>query len=111
MEHHHVRGHITFHIGGIQVKANFTLTFEIAPADGGGGQLALTKSDFTGKVGVPLSDNLGITGGTGGPYSVVDTDVTQLPPGITIDSTGAVAGTPTKEGSYSVGISVSDANG
>ena len=105
---HHVHGEITFHIGGIKLKANFTLTFEIAPAEGA---LALTTTDFKGVVGQPLTGDLGITGGKGAPYTVTEVDVTQLPPGVTIDGNGAVAGTPTKDGSFSVGISVADSDG
>lgn len=90
------------------MKANFTITFEIAPAEGA---LALTTTDFKGVVGQPLTGDIGITGGKGAPYTVVDADVTQLPPGVAIDSNGAISGTPTQEGSYSVGISVADSDG
>lgn len=90
------------------MKANFTLTFEIAPAEGA---LALTTSDFKGTVGQPLTGDIGVTGGKGPPYSVTEVDVTQLPPGVTIDGNGAISGTPTQEGTFSVGIGVADSDG
>jgi hypothetical protein len=110
MKHHRdgVEGSITFRIGGIKLKADFTLTFTITPAEGA---LQLAKTNFSGVVGQPISDNLGISGGNGGPYTVTEVDSTQLPPGVTIDSTGAVGGTPTQDGVFSVGVSVADSDG
>lgn len=105
---HHANGEIIFHIGGIKLKANFTLTFVIAPAENA---IAVANTTIAGTVGVPLSGDLGLSGGSGKGYVVTEVDATQLPPGVTIDETGKVGGTPSKDGTFTVAIGVADSDG
>lgn len=46
-----------------------------------------------------------------GPYSAFSLETGALPDGLSLDPSGAVGGAPTTAGSYSFGVSVSDANG
>lgn len=106
-----VHEELKFKIGGITLKANFTLTFTIAPADTGN-PLTLDNTSFTGKVGVAgITPNvLGIKGGDG-TGKIVAVDTTALPPGVTLDADGNITGTPTQDGTFTVGISVADSQG
>ena len=92
-------------------KLTTSITFIInAPEN----PIVLAKSTITGTVGVALSDNIGISGGNGGPYQVTVGDPTQLPAGVSLNSDGSVTGTPTAAtpaGGVSVGITVADSNG
>lgn len=88
------------------MQATFTITFVIAPAPQ---PLAIANSTFTGTVGTSISGTLGITGGA--PPYTVNADPAALPPGVTLDGTGNVGGTPTTEGTTSVPITVADSQG
>ena len=76
------------------VAARVTLTFVSPPA---------------GELGVPYSDQLTFTGGTG-PY-VWSISSGSLPPGLSLNtSTGLLSGTPTTAGTYSYTVRITDAN-
>jgi len=73
-----------------------TLTFHIAPATV---QPVAGKTDFSGQVGLPLTDDAQLSpAGT----QINIPDPTQLPPGVTVSSSGAISGTPSAEGDYTV---------
>ena len=88
------------------MQINVTLTFNIAPPDGGGNPPVVGKTNFDGKVGVPFDDDLQITGGVP-PYDV-QLDPAQMPPGLSVNSSGHIAGTPTQAGTFNVVAAVSD---
>lgn len=90
------------------MKANFTLTFTIAPAESA---ITATNTDFKGVVGQPFNDNIGLKGGNGAITITGVDDPANIPPGLTIDPTGAISGTPTKDGVFNLGISVQDVDG
>ncbi|WP_223395806.1 Ig domain-containing protein [Caulobacter segnis] len=58
-------------------------------------------------IGQSYAGSLGVNGGRA-PYSF---SASGLPPGLTLNAGGAVTGTPTAAGSYSVTVQVTDANG
>ena len=64
-----------------------------------------TESAPAGQVGVPYSLGLTATGGTT-PYRWSATG--NLPPGLSVDASGLISGTPTASGSFSFNVSVSD---
>lgn len=68
-----------------------------------------TASVPTGSVGVAYSTTLTALGGTP-PYSWAPTSAS-LPPGLTLDASGAISGTPTAAGTWSFGAEVTDAQG
>lgn len=87
--------------GGTSAALNFVVII-------GGPQVSCSATNSTGEVGVPFnSGTVTVTGGTAPyTYSIVGT----LPAGLTLNtSTGAVSGTPTASGTFS--IQVTDANG
>jgi hypothetical protein len=96
---------VHFRIGRLIVQIQATITFTISPAPPP--PLQVNNTNPTGQVGVAMTGNLEITGGTP-PYSVAVTDPTQLPPGVMIDTGGNFGGVPTAAGSFPVGVSVSD---
>lgn len=103
-----VTGNIEIKIGGLTLlKAAFTLTFKIAPAEN---QIAISQSEFDGTVGAALSGNVGMSGGNGA-LSMNVPDPTQIPPGVSLDANGNVSGTPTAAGTFEVGVEVSDSQG
>src|SRR5262249_10952261 len=55
------------------------------------------------------NQTLSATGGTA-PYAFATTSG-QLPPGLTLDSSGAISGTPTASGNYNVTITATDSTG
>ena len=63
----------------------------------------------TGSLGAPYTATLAATGGVV-PYtwSLV---TGQLPPGLTLNSSGSISGTPTSSGGYAFGVQVSDSSG
>jgi len=64
----------------------------------------------TGKVGVPYSSSISVSGGTA-PYTFQITSGS-LPPGLTLNSTtGAITGTPTAGGTYTFTTTVTDSTG
>lgn len=87
-----------------KVQAKFTLSFVIAPAPE---PLTLTTTSFSGQVGAPLSGSVGEAGGTP-PLALSVDDPSTLPPGVTVDAQGNVAGTPTAPGTFSVPVTVTD---
>lgn len=86
------------------MQINATITFTIEPATP---PLQVGNTTFTGKVGEAITGNLNINGGTP-PYNVAVNDPSLLPPGVTVATDGAVSGTPTQDGVFNVGITVSD---
>ena len=62
-----------------------------------------------GTVGVPYSQSLTATGGTG-PYAFTVTGGS-LPPGLTLSTTGIISGTPTSAGEFTVTVTATDATG
>ncbi|HEY7595259.1 MAG TPA: S8 family serine peptidase [Actinophytocola sp.] len=78
------------------------------PSDGTpGAPLAGNPGAQTSSVGTADSVQLNVFGGTA-PYSWT---ATGLPPGLAIDDSGLISGTPTTEGSYSVTATVTDSAG
>jgi len=80
--------------------------------------LVVTPISFTtsslpyGDVGVPYSVALIATGGTGTlTWTQTLLQSSQLPPGLSLSSTGTISGTPTSAGSFDVNILVTDASG
>jgi hypothetical protein len=72
-------------------------------------QLSFTCATSTGSVGVPYSSSIVASGGVK-PY--VSYSATGLPPGLMINSsTGAITGTPTSPGTFSIKVTVKDSNG
>jgi hypothetical protein len=84
-------------------KANGTFRITIVPAD----LSIVTASLPDGVVGVAYSASLTASGGVP-PYKWT---VTGLPDGVTATAAGAISGTPTKAGSFTVIVSVTDAAG
>ncbi|MFN8023531.1 MAG: collagen-binding domain-containing protein [Acidimicrobiales bacterium] len=60
-----------------------------------------------GQVGVAMSATMDASGGTG----IYSWSATGLPPGVTLSSAGALSGTPTSSGTYSIVASVTDSSG
>jgi hypothetical protein len=79
----------------------FTLTVTAAPPLSLGGTLS------GGKVGVAYTGQITATGGTG-PYSYAGTG---LPGGLSLAATGAISGTPTTAGQFTLSATVTDAKG
>jgi hypothetical protein len=61
-----------------------------------------------GKVGVAYSATLTATGGLGAPYEFSLASGSALPPGLTLDSSGAISGAPTQAGTFTFTVSVDD---
>ena len=79
----------------------------LARAEGTTNGFAITTSALSGMVtGVPYAQTIAVTGGT--PPYAFSLGYGALPPGITVDSSGVVAGIPTKAGNYSAGIRATD---
>jgi len=74
--------------------------------------VAITTSSLpNGKVGTSYSQILAATGGTP-PYANFTLATGSLPPGLTLDSTGKISGTPTAvSGTFSFTVSLSDSTG
>ena len=83
-------------------KASQTYALAVLPAS-----LVVTGALPGGIVGVAYSAGLSATGGTA-PYTWT---ATGLPPGLSAAAAGSIAGTPTADGSFSVGVTVTDAKG
>jgi large repetitive protein len=90
----------------IQVKGTFAVTFTVEPAP-----LRLPATIDLGTVGVALAagDAIPVTGGTP-PYTITNVTGT-VPPGVTINSDGTLAGTPQAAGSFPLEIALQDVNG
>jgi microsomal dipeptidase-like Zn-dependent dipeptidase len=69
--------------------------------------LITSPDSSTGQAGQPYSQTLSATGGTP-PYQWSLQSGTSLPPGLTLDQNGAIAGTPTTGGSFNVTVVVQD---
>ena len=81
-------------------KATLTITVSVTP-------LAITTSaPATATVGTAYSGTVAATGGT----SPFTWSATGLPPGLTMSTGGAISGTPTTAGSYTVTVSVKDSS-
>src|SRR6185503_7477178 len=85
---------------------SFSLFINPAPTDGGplGGLLSFTSGSPlpAGIVGAPYSFTFGATGGIQ-PYGFSGSG---LPPGLTLSPSGALTGTPTAAGQFSLSIQV-----
>ncbi|PWU08150.1 MAG: hypothetical protein C5B51_08340 [Terriglobia bacterium] len=66
-------------------------------------------STGTGTVGVPYTGSVAGVGGFGGPYTF--SNVSGLPPGLTMDINGNITGTPTQAGTFTFTVTVTDKNG
>ena len=93
----------------ITMKGVFTVTFTVEP--GTAPPLAVASSEDLGQVGGPVQvPALEISGGTP-PYTVaLDPSSGPLPPGVSIDASGNLTGTPTQAGSFDVIVDVSDSS-
>ena len=91
----------------ITMKGVFTVTFKVEP--GTPPPLEIGSPEDLGQVGGPLQvPALEITGGTP-PYTVaLDPSSGPLPPGVSMDASGNLTGTPTAPGSFDVVVDVSD---
>lgn len=91
----------------ITMKAVLTVTFTVEPA--APPPLEVASPEDLGQVGGPLQvPALEITGGTP-PYTVaLDPSSGPLPPGVSMDASGNLTGTPTEAGSFDVVVDVSD---
>ena len=85
---------------GTTASAGFTLA--IAPAT-----LAVTTSSLSGVVGTAVAGSLAASGGVQ-PYTWT---VSGLPAGVTASASGALSGTPTAPGSFTVTVKVTDSAG
>ncbi|MCB1225566.1 MAG: putative Ig domain-containing protein, partial [Verrucomicrobiales bacterium] len=73
--------------------------------------LATTPSPLPdGTVGTSYSASMSASGGTA-PYTFAVKSGSNLPPGLSVSSAGAISGTPTADGSFNTVITVTDANG
>lgn len=91
----------------ITMKGVFTVTLTVEPA--APLPLEVASPEDLGQVGGPLQvPALEISGGTP-PYTVaLDPSSGPLPPGVSIDGSGNLTGTPTEAGSFEVVVDVSD---
>ena len=86
---------------GTTASASFTVTITTAP-------LTITTASLSGGVvGTAVSVALGASGGVP-PYTWA---VTGLPAGVTVSASGAISGTPTAPGSFTVTVKVTDSAG
>lgn len=86
---------------------NLTINVEAGGGSGGSGTVKITSATVAdGVVGTIYKQILSATGGRA-PYTWQLTNG-NLPPGLTLNSTGTIEGTPTRSGSYTVGLQVFD---
>lgn len=104
---------ITIHIKeGDSVKNSVSISITISPALSGGGsgpsdlQIDASGVPTSGQVGVPFSGAIKVSGGKA-PYTF-SLNSGNLPDGVSLMSDGSFSGTPTKDGSFSFEIGVSD---
>ncbi len=91
---------------GAPATDDVVFDFDVAPAVAP--LVATDPGDKTGQVGVAITGfSLAATGGTG-PYSW---SATGLPPGVVVAANGAVSGTPTASGPFTVTATVTDSAG
>jgi hypothetical protein len=82
-----------------------------APANAAAGDPDLRDKHYVlSTTGYPVSEQFEVTGGTG-PLTFSVHSVLSLPPGLSIDDTGLVTGTPTRIGAWPVRLEVTDAEG
>jgi hypothetical protein len=85
---------------GAVFSKDFTVTVTLPP-------LSLSGSLKDGKVGVPYAGQISATGGTG-PYSYTGSG---LPDGLSLSAPGAITGTPTVAGQFTLAATVTDSQG
>jgi hypothetical protein len=83
------------------IRRIFPLVLLLAGAVTANGACSITSGDYTGQVGVAVTYQITVANGNPTSYNA-----TNLPPGLTVNtSTGAISGTPTTAGTYSVTLS------
>jgi hypothetical protein len=75
----------------------------------GSTQIIITKHVATGTAGQSYTGSFDVEGGVG-PYTWGTATTGSLPPGLTINTSNQITGTPTTAGTYQVNFSVTDAN-
>jgi hypothetical protein len=84
-------------------------TFTVTQDTGCATMTINTASITSGAIGNPYQQTINVTGGTA-PHSF-SINSGALSPGLTLSSSGAISGIPTKDGAFSFSITVSDARG
>jgi putative Ig domain-containing protein len=99
---------------GDTVKNSISISITISPAQSGGGgtpspdlEIDASGVPTSGEVGVPFSGAIKVSGGA--PPYIFSLANGALPDGVSLMSDGSFSGTPTKDGSFSFEIGVSDA--
>jgi len=91
------------------MEAKATITITIAPPPPPPLSIDASGVPTSGVVGQPFSGQIAIAGGT--PPDTLSVDAGALPPGLTLDDTGLISGTPTEPGTFTFEVDVKDSLG